>query len=85
MEGEFASWSVLPARTQPDGREREPSSIVLPLDVLTSLLFTLPRMLQAALDERLAAEARRTRSLPARRRRRCHRWSTARCVPALQR
>jgi hypothetical protein len=55
---EFASWSVLPGGTQVRldlvAGNGELSSIVLPFDVLSSLLFTLPRISQAALDERFA-------------------------------
>jgi hypothetical protein len=49
-------WAVLPGGTQiclgfqaADGRVHR---IVLPVDALTGLLMTLPRMLQTALDER---------------------------------
>jgi hypothetical protein len=60
---EFASWSVLPGGTQARldlvAGNGKPSSIVLPFDVLSSLLFTLPRILQAALDERCAEPSMR--------------------------
>jgi hypothetical protein len=57
IEGtELTSWGVLPGGTQicldfiaiDGGTQR----IVLPVDALSGLMMTLPRMLQSALDER---------------------------------
>lgn len=55
---ELTAWTVLPGGTHirldfcsSDGTSHQ---IVLPFDVLTGLLMTLPRMLQAALDTRFA-------------------------------
>jgi hypothetical protein len=52
----LTTWAVLPGGEQvclgfasTDGATH---SIVLPVDALTGLLMTLPRMLQSALDER---------------------------------
>jgi hypothetical protein len=58
IEGtELTSWGVLPGGTQIcldftaiDGGMH---CIVLPVDALSGLMMTLPRMLQSALDERL--------------------------------
>jgi hypothetical protein len=57
IEGEkLTTWSVLPGGTQisldfiaVDGGTHR---IVLPVDTLSGLMMTLPRMLQSALDER---------------------------------
>jgi hypothetical protein len=57
IEGtELTSWGVLPGGTQisldfmaADGAKHR---IVLPVDALSGLMMTLPRMLQSALDER---------------------------------
>jgi hypothetical protein len=57
IEGEkLTTWSVLPGGTQVslsfvaiDGGTHR---IVLPVDALSGLMMTLPRMLQSALDER---------------------------------
>jgi hypothetical protein len=57
IEGEkLTSWGVLPGGTQisldftaTDGGTHR---IVLPVDALSGLMMTLPRMLQSALDER---------------------------------
>ncbi len=57
IEGEkLTAWSVLPGGTQisidvvsVDGLTHR---IVLPVDALSGLMMTLPRMLQSALDER---------------------------------
>jgi hypothetical protein len=52
----FTTWSVLPGGTQisldfvaTDGVAHR---VVLPVDALSGLMMTLPRMLQSALDER---------------------------------
>jgi hypothetical protein len=54
----LTAWSVLPGgtRIQLDFVDRDgtPHQIVLPFDALTGLLMTLPRMLQTALDTRVA-------------------------------
>jgi hypothetical protein len=57
IEGrQFKSWAVMPGGsdirldlTTADGAT---CSVILPFDALSSLLMTLPRMLQAALDQR---------------------------------
>lgn len=54
----LAGWCVLPGgmqvRLDLEAGDGEIRAIVLPFDALTSLLLTLPRMLQTALDERFA-------------------------------
>jgi hypothetical protein len=57
IEGErLTSWNVLPGGTQValdfTAIGGEQHRIVLPVDALSGLLMTLPRMLQSALDER---------------------------------
>jgi hypothetical protein len=62
IEGrQLTTWAVMPggADVRPDlstadGKTR---SVVLPFDALSSLLMTLPRMLQAALDARRSDES----------------------------
>jgi hypothetical protein len=59
IEGsQLTAWSVVPGRSDvrldlatTDGRT---CSLVLPVDALSSLLMTLPRILQAVLDQRSA-------------------------------
>jgi hypothetical protein len=57
IEGQrLTSWSVLPGgesiRLDLSAADGSECSVVLPFDALSSLLMTLPRMLQAALDMR---------------------------------
>src|SRR5579871_3227794 len=57
IEGQrLESWSVLPGGTHVSlgfiATDGETHRIVLPVDVLSGLMMTLPRMLQSALDER---------------------------------
>jgi hypothetical protein len=57
IEGEqLTAWAVLAGGTHVrmdfTGTDGRPRRIVLPFDVVASLLMTLPRMLQAALDAR---------------------------------
>ncbi len=63
----LTSWKVLPGGERirldlaaADGAEH---SVVLPFDALSSLLMTLPRMLQAALDARCTAGSLRVAQL----------------------
>jgi hypothetical protein len=52
----FTAWSVLPGGTEVSldfvAVDGEAHQIVLPVDTLSGLMMTLPRMLQSALDER---------------------------------
>src|ERR1700722_10180668 len=57
IEGQkLTSWSVIPGGEQVclgfAARDGEIHRILLPVDTLTGLLMTLPRILQSALDER---------------------------------
>jgi hypothetical protein len=57
IEGEqLTAWAVLAGGTHVrmdfTGNDGRPRRIVLPFDVVASLLMTLPRMMQAALDAR---------------------------------
>jgi hypothetical protein len=59
IEGqELTSWAVLAGGTHVRmefiGTDSTPHRIVLPFDVLSGLLMTLPRMLQTALDARFS-------------------------------
>lgn len=55
---ELSAWAVLTGGTHVRmdfvGTDRAPRHIILPFDLLGSLLMTLPRMLQTALDARSA-------------------------------
>jgi hypothetical protein len=60
IEGQrLTSWKILPGgehiRLEISAADGTAHSVVLPFDALSSLLMTLPRMLQAALDARCSS------------------------------